>query len=161
MKRDRFFNVALHEAFLAMRLRDLVTFRPSRFPFVKAETLGGIRRDTVGEFAKLEKLKPLGEDAVVVVNLLKEGTAEQRASDRAYALEMFGGMAEGVYGPMHIGSAVRVEGEAEYDRVALVYYPGIDFFRSMVESTFFNEIIGDKQLGDTMAMITVPLLDSL
>ena len=70
-------------------------------------------------------------------------------------------MAEGGYGPMHMARAVRVEGDADFDQVVLVYYPGIDFMRSMVESSFFNRIVGGKQPGDTLALITVPILGEL
>ena len=162
MKRWRFVNLALPQALLGLRIRDLVTFTPSRFPFEKAEQMrGSDTRDRAAEFDKLVALKPLGEEAIVVVNLLKSGTKEQQAADRSYGLKMAGGFAEGAYGPMHMGSAVRVEGDADFDNIALVYYPGIDFMRSMVESTFFNSIVGGKQPGDTMAMITVPILGEL
>ena len=42
-----------------------------------------------------------------VVNLLKNGTAEEQAANRAYGLAMLGAMAEGGYGPMHAGRAFR------------------------------------------------------
>jgi hypothetical protein len=162
LKRPRALNLAMHQALLALRLRDLVTFAPSRLPFEKAEHIDDPRsRDRGAGFDKLAALKPLGEDAIVVVNLLKRGTPDQQAADRGYGLKMAGGMAEGGYGPMHMGRAVRVEGDADFDHVAMVYYPGVDFMRSMVESTFFNRIVGGKQPGDTLALITVPILGEL
>lgn len=162
MERPRLLNLAIHQALLLLKLRDRVTFAPSRFPFEKAEqTQDPNGRDRAAEFAKLASLKPLGEDAIVVVNLLKRGTPEQQAADRGYGLQMAGGFAEGGYGPMHIGRAVELEGDAEYDQVALVYYPGIDFMRSMIESSFFQGIVGGKQPGDTLAVITVPILGEL
>lgn len=162
MKRPRLVNLAIPQLLLGLRLRDILTFAPSHFPFEKAEAIEiGGGRDRTAELDKLAALKPLGEDAVVVVNLLKRGTPEQQAADRAYGLKMAAGMAEGRYGPMHMGAALRVEGDADFDHVALVYYPGIDFMRSMIESTFFNRIVGGKQPGDTMALITVPILNRL
>jgi uncharacterized protein (DUF1330 family) len=162
-ERPRALNLAIHQALLGIRLRDLVTFRPSRFPFAKAEEIHlreeGARRQE--GFDALLALSPRGDDAVVVLNLLKKGSAEQRAADRGYGLAMAGGFAEGAYGPMHFGLAKKVEGDAHFDQVAMVYYPGVRFMRDMVESTFFNEIVGGKQPGDTMAMITVPILDEL
>jgi hypothetical protein len=103
----------------------------------------------------------LGADAVVVVNLLKEGTAEQKAADNAYGLRMLGMMAEAPCGPMHFARAVPVEGDAEFDRVAIVFYPGVEFMTSMLGGTFFQGIVGGKQPGDTQATITVPILSRL
>jgi hypothetical protein len=62
---------------------------------------------------------------------------------------------------MHIGRAVRVEADHDFDAVAIVYYPGVQFFADMLRSEFFQGIIGGKQLGDTQATITVPILDLL
>jgi hypothetical protein len=45
--------------------------------------------------------------------------------------------------------------------VAIVYCPGVQFFADMLRSEFFQGIIGGKQLGDTQAVITVPILDLL
>jgi hypothetical protein len=49
----------------------------------------------------------------------------------------------------------------EFDRVALVYYPGVQYFADMMRSRFYRDIVGDKQLADTQASITVPVLDRL
>jgi hypothetical protein len=62
---------------------------------------------------------------------------------------------------MHIGSAVRLEEEAEFDQVVIVYYPGPNYFADMLESRFFNAIIDDKQLADTQAVPTVPIMSLL
>jgi hypothetical protein len=35
------------------------------------------------------------------------------------------------------------------------------YFRDMVLSSFFQAIIGDKQVADTQATITVPITDQL
>ena len=43
----------------------------------------------------------------------------------------------------------------------LVYYPGIDYFLHLTTSKFFTGIVGGKQLGDTLAMPTVPIPDRL
>ncbi len=70
-------------------------------------------------------------------------------------------MGRTVNGPMHIGSAVTIEGEAVFDSVAIVYYPGVSYFAELLASRFFQGIIGDKQLGDTQAVATVPILSLL
>jgi len=70
-------------------------------------------------------------------------------------------MAALAHGPMHLGSAVPVEGDAQFDDVVIVYYPGVDYFSHLVRSRFFQGIIGDKQLGDTLVVLTVPILSRL
>ena len=95
------------------------------------------------------------------MNLTREGSSTQQAANRRYAGSMLGAMAEGVYGPLHMGRAVQVERDYEFDSVAIVYYPGVEFFADLMRSDFFQQIYGDKQLGDTQAVITVPILDLL
>jgi hypothetical protein len=155
-------NLALPQLLLALRVYQRLTRQPSHYPFVPAAD----RRDPRTEasdvrLAALERLRPFGERAVVVVNLLEHGTPEQQRADRAYGLSMAGLFAEGVHGPMHMGRAARLEGDAHFDRVALVYYPGIDYMRELMGSAFFNDIVGGKQPGDTLAVLTVPVLASL
>ena len=60
-----------------------------------------------------------------------------------------------------MGRCVTLEGDAEFETVAIVYYPGIDYFLSLMQSKFYNGIFGGKQLGDTLAIPTVPILDRL
>jgi len=159
-RRWRGVNVMVHQLFLAARTGQILRGRPSHFPFTRAESAENLPR--AAEFAgRLLEERELGGDAVVIVNLLKDGSPEQQAANRGYGLAMFGAMAEGGYGIMHIGQAVRVERDYDFDQVAIVYYPGVDFFVDMIRSEFFQGISGDKQLGDTQAIITVPILDRL
>ena len=109
----------------------------------------------------LEPYRDLGEDAVVVFNLIKPGDAAQRAADRAYLDSMMGAMAELAHGPMHAGRAVTVEGDARFSSVAIVYYPGIDHMQAMMGSTFMKRIGEGKQQGDSLAVVTVPFLSKL
>lgn len=159
-ERPALLNLAIPQLLLALRTWQLVTRQPSLYPLTPAPANERDPRTArAGEvMALFDSLRPLGNDAVVVVNLLKGGTAEQRAADRSYGLKMAGGFAEGGYGPMHIGRAVRVEGEAEFDTVVLMYYPGIDYFTQLMGSTFFQGIVSDKQPGDTLAAPSVPVL---
>ncbi len=110
---------------------------------------------------KLLAEKEFGAEGMVIVNLQKHGNAEQRASDSTYGNRMMDGMAEGDYGPMHLGPAVRVEADYDFDQVVLVYYPGVEFFADLARSTFFQGIIGGKSLDDTQTNLTVPILDRL
>jgi hypothetical protein len=158
LERSALVNFGIPVALLAVRAYDIVTRKPNRLPFEPAPPEQLEERTRGDRFAELDALRQYSEDALVVVNLLKNGTAEQRAADRGYGLQMAGLFAEGGHGPMHMGKAVRIEGDAKFDAVALVYYPGIDFMQRMIRSTFFNGIVGGKQLGDTMAIPTVPVL---
>jgi hypothetical protein len=153
-------NLLLPQFFLLKRIRQLVAREPSNFPFVRKEGVENELQINEG-VRRLHAERELGARAAVVMNLQKQGTAAQQASDRGYVSRMTAAMAEGGYGPMHIGRAVRVEGEHEFDTVAIVYYPGVEFFADMLRSDFFQGIIGGKQLGDTQATITVPILDLL
>ena len=102
-----------------------------------------------------------GEDAVVVLNFVKNGTAEQRAANSGYAAQMLRLMAEMGNGPRHIGDAVTLEGEAEFDDVVVVYYPGVEYFAELLQSDFFTGIVGGKQLADSFSSPSVPLLPHL
>ena len=73
---------------------------------------------------RLRAESELGSRGIVIVNLVKNGTREQQKANRRYAIAMFGAMAEGGYGPMHLGKSVQVEKDYDFDTVALVYYPG-------------------------------------
>ena len=75
--------------------------------------------------------------------------------------KLMSAMAEGAHGPMHVGRAVTVEGDAKFSSVAIVYYPGIDHLRNMIGSTFMNRIGEGKQQGDSLAVVTVPFLSKL
>ena len=159
-QRSAFGSAMIPQGLLAMRAGQLLRGAPSNFPFEPAEELNALPE--AQEFARqLRSERELGADAVVIVNLLQDGTPEQVAADRRYAMSMLGAMAEGGYGPLHMGRAVAVESDYDFDTVAIVYYPGVDFFADMATSHFFQGIVGDKQLGDTQAVITVPILHRL
>lgn len=157
-------NLAIPMMLLGLRAYQIVTFQPSHYPLVPADPDARDPRTSSGgggPLAGMNALRHLSEDALVVVNLLKHGTAEAQAADRGYGLKMAGLFAEGGHGPMHIGKAVSLDGKSEFDRVAIVYYPGVDYMQRLMGSTFFNGIVGGKQPGDTVAVPTVPVLARL
>ena len=160
LERDALRNLMVPQLLLALRVRQLLSGAPSHFPF-EPDPDHSLPAETAQRMERLLGELELGAEAVVVVNLLKHGTPEQRVADRAYGMRMAGMFAEGAHGPMHIGDAVTLEGGARFDRVALVYYPGVEHFAAMGRSRFFQGIVGGKQLGDTQASVTVPMLDRL
>ena len=157
-QRSRSLSALFPQILLGVRARQIVTGRPSIFPFVRAQSTENFPE--APEFAaQLLEEREFGADAVVVVNLLRNGTPEQQAADRSYGASLFGAMAEGVYGPQHVGRAVRVERDYQFDQIAIVYYPGRKFFGDMILSEYYQEIYSDKQLSDSQAVITAPILD--
>lgn len=147
----------------ALRLRDIVLRKEPILPFepvADAEALPKVEAKRK-EALRLDSYRDVRDDAVVIINLLQPGTADQRAADRAYAFEMIRGMAEGAYGPMHMGRAITVEGDSRFDRFAAVYYPGIDHMHAMLGSRFMSRIAPGKQLADTLAVATIPVLSKL
>ncbi len=146
-----------------MRLRDIVRRREPILPFepVKDEDALPPLKMKRKELLQLDAYRDIRDDAVVIINLIQPGSAEQRAADRAYVGEMMRGMAEGGYGPMHIGRAIAVEGDSRFAQFAAVYYPGIDHMHAMIGSAFVNRIAQGKQLGDTLAVATIPVLSKL
>ena len=109
----------------------------------------------------LETARTYSEDAAVVFNLaLSDGAAEQEANS-AYGRKMIGLFAANGHGPSHIGKSVTSEGDAEFDDVNIVYYPGIDYLISLMQSKFYTGNVSGKQLGYTQAIPTVPILNRL
>jgi len=153
-------NLGLPQMLGLRRLLSVVRREPSNFPFVPRE--GDFTMPEARELGKrMLRGESLNRDAAVVFNISIPGTPEQQAQDAAYVGTMLGSMAEGGYGPIHMGRAVRVSGEAEFENVAIVYYPGVRFFSEMIQSDFFQRIIGRKQLEEYQSTITVPVLDQL
>ena len=153
-------NLALPQMLGVRRLVALLRREPSNFPFARRE--GELTMPQAQDLAaQMLRGERLNTEAAVVFNLSSPGTAEQREKDAAYTGRMLASMAEGGYGPIHRGRAVRVQGDADFANVVIVYYPGVRFFADMIQSDFFQGIIGDKQLGDNQSTITVPVLDRL
>ncbi len=129
-KRPAVLNLFIHQFLLAKRARQLITFAPSLFPLQRDATLATNPEAEAG-LQRLLSEKEFGAEGMVIVNLVKNGNAEQRASNGAYGNRMMDGMAEGGYGPMHLGPAVRVEADDDldfdFDEVVLVYYQGVEF----------------------------------
>ncbi|MGE4609787.1 MAG: hypothetical protein AAEJ52_23880 [Myxococcota bacterium] len=165
MQRSPWTNLAIPIGLLGMRAVDIIRRHPARYPFQPAEKLdrfpSEMRERRAGLVRGLLANREYGKDAVVVLNFIKNGSSEQREANSGYGSEMLGLMAEMGNGPMHIGTAVTLEGEADFDNVVIVYYPGVEYFAEMIQSEFFTKIAGGKQLADTLASPTVPLLPHL
>jgi hypothetical protein len=163
MQRNWLVNLGVHQALLALSSFDLITGHLRVPPLVAMpeSEMSGQQRELKARVADLLSLRSLNDEALVIFNLIQPGTREQRAADASYGRKMITRMARLGHGPMHVGSAVSVEGDASFESVVIVYYPGVSYFAELISSRFFLEIIGDKQLGDTQAVPTVPILGRL
>jgi hypothetical protein len=160
MERSPLVNLIIPQALLALRITDLVrgNWSPPALERMPEAEWNPERRDQLREAAdRLRGLRKVNDAAVLVFNLTKAGTSQQQEADRAYGLRMLRRMAAGAHGPMHIGRAVVLEGDADFEQVVLVYYPGPGYFADLLESSFFQGIVGDKQLGDNQSVPTVPI----
>ena len=157
MKRSAAVNLLIPIALLRARVSQLVRREPPRYPFQP-----GLLPPEDNPFRKLMPANvEYSRDAMVIVNFAKEGTRDQRKANSGYGGQMFALFAETGSGPTHMGRAVTVEGDADFDQVIIVFYPGLEFFVEMVEGTFYQGIFGGKQLGDDLSTLTVPLLQHL
>ena len=154
-ERSAALNVLLHQLFLAQRIWRQVTFTPDILPFQPSSLAD--RQIPTAAGPLLLHAEGLGKEAILIVNLARNGSAAEQAANADYASAMLGLMADLRYGPMHLGSTVSLEHDHQFDQAMLVYYPGSQFFHDLSSSTWFQGIIGDKQLADTQACITVPI----
>ncbi|MEM6914104.1 MAG: hypothetical protein AAF511_09015, partial [Pseudomonadota bacterium] len=141
MKRSAIRNLMLPQIINFRRIVRFVTFRPKIMPFVPAET--DPRRIEVRESLARASMDR-GRDAIVIVNFTKDGTPAEQKADAAYLSAMLDLMSEVNNGPIHTGDSVTVEGNAEFDYVALVFYPGSRYFKDMTGSTFYQSIYPNK-----------------
>jgi hypothetical protein len=98
-KRPATLTLLIHQMLLAKRAGNIVTFASSVFPLERGEPIEAIP-EAKERVQRLLAEREFGADGIVIVNLQKHGTAEQRASDSAYGNRMMNGMAEGGYGPV-------------------------------------------------------------
>ncbi len=164
MKRNPLLNLALPQFLLGLRLVDIAKgnfsaapleplARPAEAP-VEYEML-------LERVATLRGLAAVNADAIVIFNLMKRGDSSQQATNSDYGGKMLSRMAALAHGPVHIGKAVKLAGDVDFNEVAIVYYPGPEYFADLMQSSFFLGIVGDKQLGDTLVVPTVPILSQL
>jgi len=169
MKRSVGVNLAIPALLLGQRVSQLVRREPPRYPFkpvpgleealAKAPPEARERMDTFADVLRANL--QYGREALVIFNFAKDGTSDERKANAGYGGEMFALFAEAGAGPMHMGEAVTLEGDADFDQVIIVFYPGVEFFGEMITSEFYQGIFPGKQLGDDLSSLTVPILPHL
>ena len=169
MARNAVQNLVLPLYLLALCARQIITREPPRFPFVEHPDpvvfrgAGGVDRETQKKFLAhvVSENEQFSKDGLVVVNFQKDGNADQVKADSSYTREIMSLMAEVGHGPLHVGRAISLQDRVDFDRVVLVYYPGVKYFIDMLQSTYYTSIFGNKQLGDNLSTPTVPILQHL
>lgn len=161
-QRDSLENLGMPANLLGRRIQQKLTGAPKIFPFQPVESGPMASKQLGASFDKMTADHEIySKDAIVIVNFQKFGTDEESEANSGYANKLGKLFAEVGHGVTHIGRAVELEGDAEFDQVVLVYYPGLQYFFDMVRSTFYTGIYSSKQLGDTLSTITVPILQLL
>lgn len=165
MQRSAALNVVLPIALLRQRVSQILRREPPRYPFEPSPLLSQAPPEARAQLKVFEEViqanLEYGREGMVIVNFAKGGTREQKKANAGYGSEMFNLFAEVGAGPTHVGEAVTLEGDAAFDQVIIVYYPGVKFFGEMIQSSFYTGIFGGKQLGDDLSSLTVPLLPHL
>ncbi len=165
MRRKTTQNLGVLLWMLQKRIRHAVSRAPASYPFEPVEVPADKRDDVATLRTFMEQMatenEAFSKDALVIINFQKFGNAsESRANDK-YADSMMSMLSEVGHGPIHVGRAVSLEDDVDFDQVVIVSYPGIRYFVEMVQSRFYTGIFGGKQLGDDLSSPTVPILQHL
>ena len=165
MQREATQNFTVSLSMLQRRIRHFLSGDPATYPFEPVEVPGERRRQAAAQRALLERAvaenEAFSEDALVIINFQKFGDASENSANSKYGDSMLSMLAEVGHGPVHLGRAVTLEDDVDFDQVVIVSYPGIEYFVELVQSKFFTGIVGGKQLGDDLSSPTVPILQHL
>ncbi len=155
--------VALYQG--QRRIRHFLSGNSATYPFEPVEVPAERLPQAAAQRALLEKTvaenEVFSEDALVIINFQKFGSASERRANSKYGDAMMSLLAEVGHGPIHLGRAVSLEDDVDFDQVVIVSYPGIRYFVEMAQSKFYTSIFGGKQLGDDLSSPTVPILQHL
>jgi uncharacterized protein (DUF1330 family) len=163
MQRNPGLNLMMPMFLLGARVSDILNRVPVIDPYDRAsdEDLADRRLTLHPKSPAIQAARVYNKDAAIVFNLARSGRAAEQEANRAYGRKMVGLFAANGHGLSHIGKSVALEGDAAFEDVNIVYYPGIDYLIALMQSKFYNEIVDGKQLGDTQAIPTVPILGRL
>jgi len=159
-----------------LKAKDTLLMRPSPLPFTKSSAIGpeaAAVRDRVKQGLIGFRANTKHQTALVMLNFLRtHPDAEKAALNTQYSMDMLSLFGHaGIAGPISLGSSVALPESRKilganaggskavthgWDEVAIVFYPGSPFFLDMVSSDFMQKVGKHKQLGDTLACLTVP-----
>jgi hypothetical protein len=165
MQREATQNITVSLSMLQRRIRHFLSGDPATYPFEAVEVPSERRRQADPQRALLGRAvaenETFSKDALVIINFQKFGDASENSANSKYGDSMLSMLAEVGHGPVHIGPAVSLEDDVDFDQVVIVSYPGVEYFVELVQSKFFTGIRGGKQLGDDLSSPTVPILQHL
>jgi hypothetical protein len=165
MQRKARLNFVVSLYMLQRRVRHFLSRKPATYPFKPVEVPAERSLQVTAQRDLLDKTvaenEAFSEDALIIINFQKLGDARQRSANSKYGDSMMSMLSEVGHGPVHMGRAVSLEDDVDFDQVAIVSYPGIKYFTEMVQSKFYTSIFGGKQLGDDLSSPTVPILQHL
>jgi len=165
MQRETTRNLVVSLSMLQRRIRHFFSGAPVTYPFEPVEVPADNSRQAAAQRTLLEQVvtenEAFSEDALVIINFQKLGDARQKSANAKYGNSMMSMLSEVGHGPVHMGRAVSLEDDVDFDQVVIVSYPGIKYFAEMVQSKFYTGIFGGKQLGDDLSSPTVPILQHL
>ena len=165
MQRQTTQNLVVSLSMLQRRIRHFLSGNSATYPFEPVEVPAEQLPQAAAQRAFLEKTvaenEAFSEDALVIINFQKLGDARQKSANSKYGNSMMSMLSEVGHGPVHMGRAVSLEDDVDFDQVVIVSYPGIKYFAEMVQSKFYTGIFGGKQLGDDLSSPTVPILQHL
>jgi len=165
MQRARTQNLVVSFYMLQRRIRHFFSGNPPTYPFEPVEVPEDKNRQATAQRVLLEQVvaehEAFSTDALVIINFQRHGDAKQKSANSKYGNSMMSMLSEVGHGPVHMGRAVSLEDDVDFDQVVIVSYPGIKYFAEMVQSKFYTGIFGGKQLGDDLSSPTVPILQHL
>ncbi|MDZ7781626.1 MAG: hypothetical protein U5K56_01300 [Halioglobus sp.] len=159
MRRDRVAALMIPQKLLKLRLLDVLRGRwrpPSLEPsraFAAAPEFDVWRR----RISRLHALHVLNDRGLVVINLVKRNSPAQPFGDVALTRAMLSLMAARGHGPLHLGHAVALEGNARFDDVLVIHYPSPDYYAELLRSQLFQSALKNGQAADTMLVASVPV----
>ena len=163
MRRNRVFSLLIPVLLLRIRITALLRGKRrlpplEHMPAFKKSSDYGLWRQRV---ARLRAHGKINSDGLVVFSLIKRGNAEQRKAHEVYSRQMMSRMSTMDHGPLHIGHAVGIQGNARFDDAYIVHYPSANYFADLLSSEFYQGIVQGKQVADTVVVPTIPITDQL
>ncbi len=163
MRRNRQTNLSIPLFLLRRRLRDVFYGKWRVEPLVPSPVFATFPAYEIWRLraARLRASNAINREGMVVYSLVKRGSRELQAGNAVFNRQMASRMAAEGYGPLHMGRPVALESLARFDLAVASYYPSAEYVADLLGSQFFGSITGGKQLGDYLAVFTIPITDRL
>jgi hypothetical protein len=163
MRRSRQSNLSIPWFLLRRRLLDILSGKWRTAALVPSTVFATFPEYDIWRLraARLRAFNAINSKGLVVYSLVKRGNRQQQANSALFDRQMASLMAAQSHGPLHMGRPVALEDLARFDQVLGVHYPSAEYFADLLGSQFFDDITASKQLGDYLAVFTIPITDRL